>query len=228
MADIFISYAREDSDIAARLAGVFQDRGYSVWWDRNMPVGRSFSDVIDSELDSAACVVVLWSPTSVRSDWVLAEAAEGAARKILIPIQIGSSRLPLEFRRLHAASLDGWSGGTDHHGIKGCIDAVANVVGRIRNESTSAPHATAESFRTHGGDYPRSSMGAGSPSNSDAPLPSSLALIDNLLWIIVVVLIILWLLGFVAFPVGGNLIHIILLMALILVIYRLATRRRVL
>lgn len=49
----------------------------------------------------------------------------------------------------------------------------------------------------------------------------------NLIWIIVVVLIILWLLGFVAFPIGGNLIHILLVIALILVIYRLATGRRV-
>ena len=49
----------------------------------------------------------------------------------------------------------------------------------------------------------------------------------NLIWVIVVVLIILWLLGFVAFPVGGNLIHILLVIALILVIYRLATGRRV-
>ncbi|MGZ5432046.1 MAG: lmo0937 family membrane protein [Thermoanaerobaculia bacterium] len=50
----------------------------------------------------------------------------------------------------------------------------------------------------------------------------------NLLWVIIVVLIILWLVGFVAFPVGGNLIHILLVIALILVIYRLATGRRVL
>jgi len=48
----------------------------------------------------------------------------------------------------------------------------------------------------------------------------------NLLWVIIVVLVILWLLGFVAFPVGGNLIHILLVIALILVIYRLATGRR--
>ncbi|HEV7238034.1 MAG TPA: lmo0937 family membrane protein [Thermoanaerobaculia bacterium] len=50
----------------------------------------------------------------------------------------------------------------------------------------------------------------------------------NLLWIIIVVLVILWLLGYVAFPIGGNLIHILLVIALVLVIYRLATGRRVL
>lgn len=49
----------------------------------------------------------------------------------------------------------------------------------------------------------------------------------NLLWMIIVVLVILWLLGFVAFPIGGNLIHILLVIALVLVIYRLATGRRV-
>lgn len=50
----------------------------------------------------------------------------------------------------------------------------------------------------------------------------------NLLWIIIVVLVVLWLLGFVVMPVGGNLIHILLVIALILVIWRLATGRKVL
>ena len=49
----------------------------------------------------------------------------------------------------------------------------------------------------------------------------------NLLWVIIVVLVILWLLGFFAVNIGGNLIHILLVLALILLIYRLATGRRV-
>ena len=48
----------------------------------------------------------------------------------------------------------------------------------------------------------------------------------NLLWLIVVVLVILWLLGF-AFKVGGGIIHILLVIAVIVVIYRLATGRKV-
>jgi hypothetical protein len=48
----------------------------------------------------------------------------------------------------------------------------------------------------------------------------------NLIWIIVVVLVIAWLLGFSVFHVG-SLIHLLLLIALILVIYRLATGRKV-
>jgi hypothetical protein len=49
----------------------------------------------------------------------------------------------------------------------------------------------------------------------------------NLLWLIIIILIILWLGGF-AFHVGGSLIHILIVIALILLIYRLATGRRAL
>ena len=47
----------------------------------------------------------------------------------------------------------------------------------------------------------------------------------NLLWLVVVVLVVLWLLGF-AFKIGGGIIHILLVIAVIVVIYRLATGRR--
>ncbi|HEX9982626.1 MAG TPA: lmo0937 family membrane protein [Thermoanaerobaculia bacterium] len=49
----------------------------------------------------------------------------------------------------------------------------------------------------------------------------------NLIWLIIIVLIILWLGGF-ALHIGGGLIHILIVIALILLIYRLATGRRVL
>jgi len=48
----------------------------------------------------------------------------------------------------------------------------------------------------------------------------------NLLWLIIIILIILWLGGF-AMHVGGSLIHILIVIALILLIVRLATGRRV-
>jgi hypothetical protein len=48
----------------------------------------------------------------------------------------------------------------------------------------------------------------------------------NLLWLIIIVLVILWLGGF-AFHVGGGLIHLLLVIALILLIVRLVTGRKV-
>jgi hypothetical protein len=48
-----------------------------------------------------------------------------------------------------------------------------------------------------------------------------------MLWTIIIILLILWLLGFVVVPIGGSLIHILLVLALILVIVRLMQGRRV-
>jgi hypothetical protein len=47
----------------------------------------------------------------------------------------------------------------------------------------------------------------------------------GLLWAIVVILFILWLLGWLAFHVGGGLIHILIVVAIILLIYNLVTGR---
>jgi hypothetical protein len=128
MADVFISYARADRSFAERLAAELAVRGFSVWWDRKILVGRSFSHVIERELDAARCVVVLWSATSVRSDWVLSEAAEGARRKILVPALIDNVRIPLEFSRLHAANLVSWAPGIISSDFEDCLTAIDVLV----------------------------------------------------------------------------------------------------
>jgi len=46
----------------------------------------------------------------------------------------------------------------------------------------------------------------------------------NILWLVVVVIVVLWLLGFVA-KVAGNLIHGLLVLALIVVVFNLLTGR---
>jgi hypothetical protein len=47
-----------------------------------------------------------------------------------------------------------------------------------------------------------------------------------MLWTIAVILLILWALGVLAFHVGGGLIHILLVIAVIVVIWQLVTGRR--
>ncbi|HET7710956.1 MAG TPA: lmo0937 family membrane protein [Gemmatimonadaceae bacterium] len=48
-----------------------------------------------------------------------------------------------------------------------------------------------------------------------------------MLWTIAMVLLILWILGFFVVNVGGGLIHILLVIAVIVIIYRLVTGRPV-
>jgi len=47
-----------------------------------------------------------------------------------------------------------------------------------------------------------------------------------MLWTIAVILLILWLLGFVVVPIGGGLIHILLVLAIIVALIQLFTGRR--
>ena len=101
MADVFISYAREDCDIAQTVAKALEGRGWSVWWDREILGGQSFDQVIERELESARSVIVLWSKDSILSNCVKSEATVAADRDLLVPVFIEHVKLPLEFRRKH-------------------------------------------------------------------------------------------------------------------------------
>jgi hypothetical protein len=110
VSDVFLSYASADRERAATVAEALRLRGYSVWWDRTIPPGRVFDEVIQEALGAAGCVLVLWSRTSVTSNWVKTEAAEGAGRHVLVPAAIDDVVIPIEFRRIQAANLQGWTG----------------------------------------------------------------------------------------------------------------------
>ncbi|NIM11020.1 MAG: TIR domain-containing protein [Candidatus Aminicenantes bacterium] len=128
MSDIFISYAHSDRERAQNLAKALKKQGWSVWWDRQIPPGKTFDDVIEEALDAAKCIIVLWSKDSVTSEWVKAEAAEGKKRKILIPILIDDVKIPLEFRRTHAVRLEDWGGTLTHKEFDSLLEAVTAIL----------------------------------------------------------------------------------------------------
>jgi hypothetical protein len=105
MNDIFLSYAHGDLERVTRIISACEARGWSVFWDRTIPAGKTWREIIGGALDGARCVVVAWSRTSIKSDWVQEEADEGRKRGILIPILLDDVSPPLGFRGLQAASL---------------------------------------------------------------------------------------------------------------------------
>jgi len=128
LGNIFISYASADRPTAQILASALSGEGWSVWWDRKIPPGKSFDEVIEAALAKAKCVLVLWSKASVTSNWVKTEASDAAKRDILIPVLIEDVTIPLEFRRLEAADLIGWQGSRNHTGFQTLLSSVADIV----------------------------------------------------------------------------------------------------
>jgi tetratricopeptide (TPR) repeat protein len=110
MSDIFISYASEDRNLCKALATTLENEGLSVFWDRKIPVGTTWRELLEEELISARCLIVLWSHSSVRSEWVKEEAEEGRVRGILIPVLIENVSPPVGFRTIQCAPLIGWDG----------------------------------------------------------------------------------------------------------------------
>ena len=80
MSDIFISYSSKDRPWVEQFAKVLAARGWSVWWDREIPTGQTFDTVIEQALESAKCAIVVWSEYSVASKWVRSEAADALER----------------------------------------------------------------------------------------------------------------------------------------------------
>lgn len=128
MAHIFISYAREDEEWARRLAEALETRGWSVFWDRHIPSGRRFAEVIREQIELANCVVALWSAAAIVSDWVLDESAEARQQEKLLPVLIERVQPPIGFRQLHAVNLTGWEGDGSHAGFQRLVKDVERHV----------------------------------------------------------------------------------------------------
>ena len=112
MADVFLSYAQEDRTRAGKLADALRERGWDVWWDAHVYVGTRFRAEIARQLESAKCVVVLWSQASIESDWVIDEAEDGKNRGVLVQALIDAAQPPHGFRGIQWANLNSWSGDT--------------------------------------------------------------------------------------------------------------------
>lgn len=131
MTDIFISYASEDAAFAHRLAAAFEQQGWSVWWDKHIPPGMDYAQVIEAAVNASRCIVVLWSQHSITSRWVHTEAAVGADRKIVATVLIDDTpgeRIPFEFRRLQAVKLSDWQPGSPHAGFESLANRIRSIL----------------------------------------------------------------------------------------------------
>ena len=110
MADLFVSYSREDKARAAEIVHLLEDHGWDVFWDQEMRSGTLWPKVLEEELLKARCLVALWTTTSIGSRWVRIEAYEALQNEKLVPVLLDKVRPPLEFRQTQMFDLIGWQG----------------------------------------------------------------------------------------------------------------------
>src|SRR5262245_2040189 len=108
MSDIFISYSKADHALALKLSAFLEAEGWSVWWDKSLGAADLYRDEIMKQLVAARAVITIWTPNSIKSDWVRAEA--GAAKKEgkLIPVKtpdIAYADIPLPFGEMHTENV---------------------------------------------------------------------------------------------------------------------------
>jgi TolB-like protein len=147
--DVFLSYNREDQSVAKRFADAFAREGLEVWWDQTLRSGEAYDRVTEEALRTAKAVVVLWSPRSVDSRWVRAEASIADENGTLVPAKIEACQLPVMFRLTQTADLSNWRGETSDPVWQAFLGDARRMVGRgapVRSEVVVNPVVSANSF----------------------------------------------------------------------------------
>ena len=136
MADVFLSYAREDTARADQVAKGLEAAGLDVFWDNEIPPGTTWADYIEQKLTQCKALIVLWSEHSTKSQWVREEARMGRDKGVLIPVMIDASQPPFGFGEVQAANLTNWNGEADHPSWRRFVTAVMNAT---QSEARTAP-----------------------------------------------------------------------------------------
>lgn len=144
---MFLSYARADAAAAERAARELERAGCSVWFDRDLPAHRSYSDVIASELETASAVLVLWSKASVQSEWVRSEANRARELRKLVQARLDAARLPMPFDQIQCADLLKWRSAKGHPGWAQILKSIRALAGEDGDRAHS-PQRSETSRRT--------------------------------------------------------------------------------
>ena len=92
MADIFISYSKQDRVPALKLAAWLETQGWTTWHDRTV-VADDIRDENLKELHKARVVIVLWSAASVGSAHILHEAIAARDANKLVHVKVSGLAL---------------------------------------------------------------------------------------------------------------------------------------
>jgi TPR repeat protein len=97
----FMSYSRDDSEFALRLARDLKAAGAQVWLDQlDIKAGTSWDNAIEEALGEATHMLIILSPASSRSSNVRNEISYAKEQgKVVIPVLYTECTVPLQLQR---------------------------------------------------------------------------------------------------------------------------------
>ncbi|HXQ47454.1 MAG TPA: TIR domain-containing protein [Caulobacteraceae bacterium] len=132
MTEVFVSYKRENLAAVNRLVEALRAEGISVWWDQDIPPNAAWEATIERALAEARLVVVAWSPASVASENVKAEARWARQQGRLLQVFVEACEPPLFFGERQGMDLKHWSGAPADPTFR-------TLVAAVRQAPTSSP-----------------------------------------------------------------------------------------
>ncbi|QKG72562.1 TIR domain-containing protein [Erythrobacter mangrovi] len=134
--------------MARRFAEGLEREGFTVWWDQALRSGEAYDEVTEAALKAAKAVVVLWSPRSVVSRWVRAEATIADRKKTLVPAMIEPCERPVMFELTQTAELGHWNGEANDPAWLAFVQDVAKFISRPAQHAHE-PRGVAAPSPTH-------------------------------------------------------------------------------
>jgi TolB-like protein len=143
MADVFVSYKREDRARVKPLVDALSAEGFTVWWDVGIEGGAAWRESIRRALGEARCVVVVWSAASVgpAGEFVHDEASLAKRRGLYLPVAIDDVPPPLGFGQVQALSMVGWRGRRVDHRFRELAAAARGIIAGDRPNQPMAPES---------------------------------------------------------------------------------------
>ena len=140
MADVFLSYKREDAVRVRKLVAALRKVGFETWWDEDIPGGAQWETSIEQALLEAKAVVVCWSPVSVTSENVRSEARVAREDGRLVQVFLKPCVPPLFFGERQGIDLSRWHGNPDDPHITKLADNIRGVASGQRVADQSLAH----------------------------------------------------------------------------------------
>ena len=124
--DVFISYKREERNLADRVQNALNDAGFVVGTDADIEPSMDFVDAIQAMVDTAKATIVLWTKASTQSEWVKVEARRALKLHRMTPpktifkgVLLEDVDLPMDFETVNMLNFA--ETGLNEHAVQAIV-----------------------------------------------------------------------------------------------------------